>query len=185
MNHRIAMVALLGTVVAPAASAEPAEPIAIVDPGDGVRHLRFAQHASLATPATYTMSADGGAYSEASLFIAEVDPALIAPRQVGVPVLYVGATPARVLHRSPAGCVVGLVPGHVDWTTTALFFGSTELPERVDAARGALEREAARAAGIMPRSPDTVLDPMRVDDQDALFAAALALTARCDQVSSQ
>lgn len=132
------MIILLATL----ALAEPL-PTLTVDPTDAVRSVQHVAHLSLDTPVIYTMAADRPVYSEATLFVAQVDPTLLAVRQGPAPVLYAGARPARILHRSPEGCVVGVVPEDLTGAPLQLFFGSDTLPERVDAESGATEAETA------------------------------------------
>jgi len=112
--------------------------------------------------------------------VVEVDPALARPRDVDSPVLYVGATPAeRVNAGRTHGRVVLIVPGRPDLTEVPVYLGSVELPERVDAARGARELEAARALGIEPFGAAEVRaaearggDVLRLPGADALYRAA-------------
>lgn len=80
-----------------------------------------------------------------------VDPALIRPRQTAEPVLYVGDHTAwRISPYNDPGIVVAFVPARVDLSRMPVWFGSPELPERVDAATIARERDLARQAGVEP-----------------------------------
>jgi hypothetical protein len=93
-----------------------------------------------------------------------VDPELSRPRQTYEPVLYVGAQTAERCLPEPAlaladqGILVVLVPAPLDGEgrvaldldTAPVWFGSLELPERVDAARITAELAAARARGVGP-----------------------------------
>jgi hypothetical protein len=88
-----------------------------------------------------------------------VDPELSRPRQTYEPVLYVGAqTAERRLGQADQGILVVLVPAPLDGEgrvaldldTAPVWFGSLELPERVDAARITAELAAARARGVGP-----------------------------------
>jgi hypothetical protein len=93
-----------------------------------------------------------------------VDPELSRPRQTYEPVLYVGTQTAERCLPEPAlalaeqGILVVLVPAPLDaggrvaldLDTAPIWFGSLELPERVDAARIAAELAAARARGAGP-----------------------------------
>ena len=127
------------------------------------------------------------------LVVLEVDRDLVRPRQVAEPVLYAGATTAeRVNHGHAGGRVVAIVPSArgadgrpaLDLAATELWFGTPELPERVDAATCARERAEALAAGVRPFSSEHVgralarggalLELGRREDLDAL-AGALVL----------
>jgi len=91
------------------------------------------------------------------LLVLRVDADLARPRQTYEAVLLAGdQTVERLNHPEDGEYLVGLVPapvdagGHVqlDLARTPIWFGSLELPERVDAARIAAEAELARARGI-------------------------------------
>jgi hypothetical protein len=83
------------------------------------------------------------------ILVLKVDPALVYPRQIAEPVLYVGDTTAqRMNFGNESGYVVALVPGEVDLATTPIWFGSPELPERVDRAMVSAERKLAEQNGI-------------------------------------
>jgi hypothetical protein len=93
------------------------------------------------------------------LLALQVDPELARPRQTYEPVLYVGEqTAERFNAPETGGVLIVLVPAPLDPSgrvaldldTAPIWFGSLELPERVDAARIAREVAAARAAGIGP-----------------------------------
>lgn len=100
----------------------------------------------------------------------EVDPELARPRQTYEAVLYVGEqTAERCNWPEEGGALVVVVPapvdadGHValDLGRTPIWFGSLELPERVDAARIAQELAIARKAGIGPARTRTDLRAAR------------------------
>jgi len=140
---------LLG-LLAPAALANPV-PVDPVDDGASVCGLLYARPFVLDQPHDYPWMRGHAPVTEGMLLVVEVDPEAARPREAASPVLYVGATPAeRVNAGVSEGRVVLIVPGRPDLTLVPVFLGSVELPERVDAARGALELEAARAAGVEP-----------------------------------
>jgi hypothetical protein len=120
------------------------------------------------------------------------DPALLAPSQIAEPVLYAGTTPAmRFNWDRVGGCVVALIPASVDLATTELYFGSTELPERVDDARAAAELDEARRAGVQPLPADEVAraiaaggDPLKASDLRDVHAAAMERVAACTSTPS-
>ena len=59
------------------------------------------------------------------------------------------------------------------------YFGSTTLPERVDAEHGAWELQVAVDAGIQPLAPTTVVAPASYDDLRDLADVAEARFRRC------
>jgi hypothetical protein len=83
--------------------------------------------------------------------VLEVDRSFVVPRQVAVPVLYVGdktAEPLNIGYRS--GHVVAIVPGDVDLKKAPIYFGTPDLPERVDGKMAKAELDKAKAADIKP-----------------------------------
>lgn len=88
---------------------------------------------------------------------------LVLPRQVAMPVLYVGnqtAEPMNVGYES--GHVVAIVPGEVDLTKAPIWYGTPDLPERVDQAIITAERTSADNAGIKPFSAEKVQAAERI-----------------------
>lgn len=91
------------------------------------------------------------------IIVIEVNPDLVYPRQSAEPVLYVGDQTAQRLNVGyESGFVVALVPGELegdsklDLTTAPIWFGTPELPERVDADRIRQEKALAVNVGIKP-----------------------------------
>jgi hypothetical protein len=85
------------------------------------------------------------------LLVLEVDPDLVFPRQRAEPVLYVGNQTAERLNIGyRSGHVVAIAPGEPDLTKALIWFGTPELPERVDQEIAQAELALARAAGIEP-----------------------------------
>ncbi len=83
------------------------------------------------------------------LVVLRVQPALVYPRQVAEPVLYVGNQTAERLNVGyRSGHVVAIVPGDVDLKTAPLWFGTPALPEQVNASAIDVERLRAARAGI-------------------------------------
>jgi hypothetical protein len=112
-----------------------------------------------------------------TLLVLKVDPALVIPRQVAEPVLYVGEqTAQRINFGHESGHVVALVPGEVDLSKSLVWFGTPDLPERVDAAKVSEELALAREAGIKSFSAKQIEsavakggDRLNVSDLDALL----------------
>jgi len=157
------------------AAAEPAD----CSGSTGVRAVHEVRHVVLDEPHVYTWTRDQPRLLRVSLLVVEVEPDCVVPRQVGVPVLYVGESPAERINVGwPSGRLVVLTPGHVDLATTPVFFGSDELPERVDPERGRWELERARrtAGGArVHETATTALPPLHLADPVALYAAAADL----------
>ncbi len=86
-----------------------------------------------------------------TILVLKVNPDLVYPRQLAEPVLYVGnQTAERVNSGFKSGRVVAIVPGEIDLQKTPIWFGTPELPERVDADAIQKERAKADKAGIKP-----------------------------------
>jgi hypothetical protein len=134
------MTAILASALAQAASPEMT--------------LEWARPFTLAAPERYTMTAERPMFHEGWLVQLRVaDPARLVPLQVGQAVPYAGAVPLSAFNSDPVGgCLVAYLPGPVDLVGLPLFFGSSELPERVDAARGQQERALAEGRGVQPPS---------------------------------
>jgi hypothetical protein len=141
---------LLFGLLVPVALANPL-PVEPVDDGTAVCGLLYARPFVLDTPHEYPWMRGHAPVTEGLLLVVEVDPEIARLRDAASPVLYVGDTPAERVNAAAAeGRVVLIVPGHPDLTEIPVYLGSVELPERVDAARGALELEAAGRAGVEP-----------------------------------
>jgi hypothetical protein len=115
------------------------------------------------------------------------DPELVRARQSAVPVLYVGEQTAERCNHG-GGNLVALVPAPVDaqgqvdldLSTTPIFFGRPDLPERIDARIIAAELALAVSQGAGPaplsqhalaaRKPGSraVLDVVYAHDRDEL-----------------
>ena len=91
------------------------------------------------------------------LLVLKVNPDLVLARQVAEPVLYVGDQTAERLNNGyRSGHVVALVPGAPDLTKALMWFGTPELPERVDAEMAKAELGLAKDAGIKPFSAKAI-----------------------------
>lgn len=150
----------------------------------GVLDLVWARPFTLDAAETYTMRGDRPAFTGGVLVELRADPALLAPSQVGEPVLYAGDMPAfRFNWDYVGGCVVAFVPGEVDLGSVELYFGAPDLPERVTAASGAEQRANAQRRGVKPLPAGPALDagggPVPFHDLRDLEAAAMARVAAC------
>jgi hypothetical protein len=93
--------------------------------------------------------------TQGTILVIKVDPVLVIPRQIEEPVLYAGNhTAMRLNQGDQSGYVVAVVPGDVDLTKDPVWFGTPELPGRVNAARIQAERQQAEKAGIKALSAE-------------------------------
>ena len=117
-----------------------------------------------------------------TLLVLQVDKALVVPRAIPTPVLYVGDQPAeRVNHGHKSGRVVAIVPGEADLAKVPIWFGTPALPGQVDAAAAQSERALAEEAGIRPfpaKKVEAALakggEPIKTTDKSALLRDELA-----------
>jgi hypothetical protein len=93
------------------------------------------------------------------IVVLAVDPDLAVPRQTDEPVLYAGEqTVERVNTGQDEGHLVALIPAlrgldglpDLDLASAPIWFGTPELPERVDAARIQAELSLATSEGAIP-----------------------------------
>lgn len=92
-----------------------------------------------------------------TLVIFKVNPLLVVPRNIAEPVLYVGnQTAERLNSGSESGYVVAIVPGDIDLAKSRAWFGSAELPERVNEKVIAQETELANKQKIASLNADVV-----------------------------
>jgi hypothetical protein len=140
--------------------------------------LLYAQPFQLDEGFTFEWRSEKPMVQSGYLLVLQTDPELIQPRQTYEAVLYVGEQTAERCNAGfPSGHLVALVPadvlknGNVDLDPTAvpIWFGTPELPERVDAARIAEELEAALAAGAGPAG--TSRFTARSMNQDSIHVA--------------
>jgi len=95
--------------------------------------------------------------SSGVLLVLKTDPELVRARQSAEPVLYVGdQTAERCNHGGGGGNLVALVPAPLDESgqiafdlaTTPIWFGTPDLPERIDARTIRTERRLAATKGL-------------------------------------
>jgi peptidoglycan hydrolase-like protein with peptidoglycan-binding domain len=128
-------------------------PPAVPDTPAAVEGIIYARKFTLENGYTFDWSKERPVVTSGYLLVLKVDPDLVFPRQVAEPVLYVGAqTAQRVNHGFPSGHVIAIAPGDVDLTKALIWFGTPELPERVDTNEAKAELNLAKAAGIKPFS---------------------------------
>jgi len=150
---------------------------------------------TLRAPYVHRCRREGGEVRAGHLVVVRAAPGFIVARQVAEPVACFGSQTGERLWGSPErGLAIYLVPAWDEGSDAArragnpmvdpVFFGSPELPERVDAAWIAAERaraEAALAAGAMasPARPVAALKPaLDLDSVDNLLKEAERLLPR-------
>jgi len=148
--------------------------------------LLYARPFTLELPFVYTYTKEQPEITGGTLLVLRVDPELVKPREVDVPVLFAADTPVHLTNTGyPSGILIAFVPARIDLRTAPFYFGSMELPERIDLARGAAELHAAVALGASAFSKETVTrafaaggEPAKFADSVALFRAAADLIDR-------
>lgn len=128
----------------------------------GVNGVLFAQPFLLEESYTHQWRAEQPSVNAGYLLVLEVDEAFTVPRNTLESVLYVGEqTAERINWGTGSGRIVAVLPTPIgadgmpqlDFSTALAWYGSPELPERVDAARIAAELADARTAGLTPLDP--------------------------------
>jgi len=117
---------------------------------DRVKQVEWAQRFELKTPHPYQHSAQPHPIQQGWLVQLRVDAPAQRPLQIGVPLLWVGDDVA-VRTNWGSECAVVWVPGEHDLRKEPIFYGSTTLPERVDAERRALDHSQAADRGWGPK----------------------------------
>ncbi|MEO1007812.1 MAG: hypothetical protein AAFX79_04555 [Planctomycetota bacterium] len=155
LNMTIAASAVAAVVTA-APPQLPATPAPVAD-------IVFAQPFTLDEGERSTWRKDKPMVDSGYIVVLKVNPDLVYPRQTAEPVLYIGDTTAQrmnVGYRS--GHVVAIVGAEIagddamDLSKVKIWFGTPELPERVDPARIAQESGLADEAGIKPFSQQKI-----------------------------
>ena len=159
---------LAASVLAAAVVAAPPQMPATPAP---VQDIVFAQPFTLDQGEVSTWRAERPMVTSGYILVLKVNPDLVYPRQSAEPVLYVGDTTAERLNVGyRSGHVVAVVGADItgddamDLSKVKIWFGTPELPERVDANRIAQESALADAAGIQPFSADKIGDLLAQND---------------------
>ncbi|MFI4916185.1 MAG: hypothetical protein ACIAS6_06735 [Phycisphaerales bacterium JB060] len=164
LNTTLATSVLAAAVVVAAPPQMPATPAAVQD-------IVFAQPFTLDQGEVSTWRAERPVVDSGYIIVLKVNPDLVYPRQSAEPVLYVGDTTAErmnVGYRS--GYVVAVVGAEItgeqamDLSKVKIWFGTPELPERVDANRIAQESALADAAGIKAFSAEKINNLLAQND---------------------
>lgn len=132
-----------------AATSASAAPPAVPSTPARVDELVYAAPFTLREGYAYDWRAERPLVTKGYLVVLRVQPALVYPRQIAEPVLYVGNQTAERLNVGyRSGHVVAIVPGDVDLAAAPIWFGTPALPEQVNARAINAERQRAASAGI-------------------------------------
>jgi hypothetical protein len=148
-----------------------------------VSDLVYARPFVLRESYPYTWLSEQPLISAGHLLVLAVDPEVARPRQVDVPILYAGDTPAQLTNTGfPSGYLIVVVPDWIDLRVSPVFFGSTGLPEQIGRAYGQREMETAVARGVEPFATERLAaaeaeggDTLLADDAVALMRAVADL----------
>jgi len=152
MKSIIVSVCLLAAVssVLAAPPPIPTTPAAVED-------IVYARPFTLEQGYRYIFSKERPWVTEGTLLVLKVNKDFVYPREIAMPVLYVGNQPAERLNRGhESGHMIVIVPGKVDLSRTPIWFGAPNFPHEVDAATANAQRELAENAGIKPFSQERV-----------------------------
>lgn len=117
----------------------------------------YVQPFSLKVGYTHYWRAEKPFVKSGTLAVFKVNPNLVYPRNALEPVLYVGnQTAERLNFGNDSGYVVAIIPGDVDLSNSRAWFGTPELPERVNERKIKLETELADKGSIKQLDPDAV-----------------------------
>ena len=146
----------------------PSTPAAVDD-------LVYARKFTLQQGYEHFWSKDKPTVTTGYLLVLKVDPKLVYARQVAEPVLYVGNQTAERLNIGyESGYVIAIAPGDVDLKKATIWFGTPELPERVDANMVKAEQAKANTAKLAPFSEQVVNGAIKRSGE------AMNLTSRAD-----
>lgn len=131
------------TEVVPSTPATPAAVDAVV----------YARKFTLTNAFKFLWCKEKPTVSSGYLLVLKVNKNMVFPRQCAEPVLYVGNQTAQRLNVGyKSGYVVAIAPCDEDLSKTPIWFGTPQLPERVDGNVAKAERTLADKAGIRPFS---------------------------------
>ena len=144
---------------------------------DGMVALDSVEHFTLDTPLRYPWMADAPTVRNGTLFVIEIDPGTDHVAQAGGPVLYVGTTPAALTHPGTTDAhLVAFVPDHLDLSVTPVFWGPTDLPERVTPVMGKAALQQTTARPFSAAQVQAAASPERhFSDEAALYGRVAEL----------
>ncbi|HEX6811613.1 MAG TPA: hypothetical protein VF384_08330 [Planctomycetota bacterium] len=131
-------------------AAKPVTPLA-QPPRPAQLELVHAERFQVAKPFQNVWRADKQLVNSGWLLVLSGDPALLVPRQVKEPVLYVGAqTAQRVNTGQESGRLVVIVPGDFQLDDAPIFLGDAALPEELRQGQIDQQLQVARGLGAVP-----------------------------------
>ena len=140
----VAIVMVVATDGCAASPPVPQTPAAVDD-------ILYSQHFTLKKGYRFEWNKERPFLTDGTILVLKVNPDLVYARQMLEPVLYVGNTTAERINRGyQSGHVIAVVPGKIELAKTPIWFGTPELPERVDSNTVLEELALAKAAGIKP-----------------------------------
>ncbi len=140
----VATAMVIATKVLAVPPAVPSTPASIED-------ILYVRHFTLNKGYRFEWNKEKQLLTNGTILVLKVDPDLVYARQLLEPVLFVGNTTAeRINIGYQSGHVIAVVPGEIDLASTLIWFGTPDLPERVDSNTILEEQALARAAGIKP-----------------------------------
>jgi hypothetical protein len=150
MNACVCLLAAVSSVLAAPPPPIPPTPAAVDD-------IVYARPFTLQQGYKYIFSKEQPWVTEGTLLVLKVNKDLVQPREIAMPVLYVGNQPAERLNRGhESGHVIVIVPGKVDLSKTPMWFGAPNFPHEVDANTANAQRELADKAGLKPFAQERV-----------------------------
>lgn len=156
-----------------AASAIAAEAPPVPSTPAAVDDVLYARTFELSNEFKFIWSRERPTVTRGTLLVLKVDPALVQPRQIAMPVLYVGDhTAQRINQGDKSGRVIAIVPGEVDLARDPVWFGTPDFPHLVNAGMAKAERTLAEQAGIKPFAQEKV-DAAKTRGGSVLRAANL------------
>jgi len=180
------VVAVAFSTSVPAGPPVPSTPAAADD-------ILYARPFTLEKGYEFDWSKERPLLTKGTILVLKVNPDLVHARQAAEPVLYVGSRTAErvnIGHRS--GRVIAIVPGHIDLSAMPIWFGTPELPERVDGNMIRAEKAQANAAGIEPFEADKVKaalarggEMLKAADRDSLRPHIAALLLQYSPVEKE
>jgi hypothetical protein len=143
-------------IVSPTAFSQQKKVEAVITPST-VIDVVYVQPFSLKTGYTHFWREEKPFVKSGTLAVFKVNPNLVYPRNALEPVLYVGnQTAERLNFGHESGYVVAIIPSEVDLSKSRAWFGTPELPERVNEKTINIETDLAEKGNIQQLDPDAV-----------------------------
>ena len=148
---------------------------AIAGSPDGALSLDSVEHFTLGIPLEYPWKAGAPQVNQGTLFVIEIRPDSAHMAQAGGPVLYVGTTPAALTHPGTTDAhLVAFVPEHIDLSKVPVFWGPSDLPERVTPAMGQAALQQTSARPFTPAEVNSAGEPKQHFTNEAALYGRIA-----------